>query len=233
MQALEAVDEMPRPPAIHMVGWFLFFAIWVVMAIYPFLAPLNGGEEFILPPGLLNDPAMVAVAIAGSWFTFFIAAFLAWRARLTGFDLGFVKLATGRLLWWSTGTLAALIGIWIVISALLGDNLDVVEPLTQQPSGIPHWLLWMGLAISAGFCEEFVVRGYGTGFLIRWGVNRWVAAVITSILFGILHIYEGPHAVLVIAIWGFLFAIPYVRTRSIWPGVVAHTAIDAIAPLFI
>jgi membrane protease YdiL (CAAX protease family) len=228
-----ATGERPRPAAIHMFGWFLFFAIWTVLAIYPFIAPLNGGEEYVIPPGLLNDPMMVAVAIVGSWFSFLIAAVLVWRSRLSGADVGFRRLPFRTIFRWSVGILTALIGVWIIVSAIFGDDLKVVEPLTQRPSGLYHWMLWMGLAVSAGFCEEFVVRGYGTGFLMRWGVNRWVAAVITSVLFGILHIYEGPHAMLVIAVWGLLFAIPFVKTGSIWPGVVAHTAIDAIAPFFV
>lgn len=222
-----------RPGGVHLLAWLLFFAVWIVLAIYPFIAPLNGGEEFVIPPGLLNDPSMVAVAIVTSWFSLMIAAILAWRARLSGADVGFIRLPGSRFLWWSGGTLASLFVVWIAVSIVFGDDLDVIEPLTQRPSGLYHWMLWMGLAVSAGFCEEFVVRGYGTGFLIRWGVNRWLAAIITSVIFGTLHIYEGSHAMFVIAVWGILFAVPFIKTGSLWPGVAAHTAIDAVAPFFV
>lgn len=223
----------PRPGLIHVLGWILFFATWIVLAVYPFLAPLSGEEQFVIPPGMLNDPNMVAVAIVGSWFSLMIAAVFAWRARLSGLDVGFRKLPIRQTLGWSGGTVVGLVAVWLIASGVFGERLDVVEPLTQRPSGLNHWLLWLGLAVSAGFCEEFVVRGYGTGFLIRCGMNRWVAAVATSLIFGVLHIYEGPHAVVIIAVWGLLFAIPFVKTGSLWPGVVAHTVIDAIAPFLI
>jgi membrane protease YdiL (CAAX protease family) len=232
-QTLELAAKRERPRPVHLLAWLLFFTLWVVLAVFPFVGSLSRGEEYIVPPGMLNDPAVVVIAIAGSWFSFLIAALLAWRARLTLNDVGFRLFAHQRLLWWSAGTLAGLLTVWVLVSAFFGDKLEIVEPLTRRPSGLYHWLLWMLLALSAGFCEEFVVRGYGTGFLIRWGVNRWGAAVITSAIFGLLHIYQGSGAVLVIALWGFLFAIPYVKTGSLIPGIFAHTAVDAIAPLFL
>ena len=33
-------------------------------------------------------------------------------------------------------------------------------------------------------------------------------------------------------IWGFLFAWSYLETGSLYPGMIAHTLVDAIAPLF-
>ena len=53
-----------------------------------------------------------------------------------------------------------------------------------------------------------------------------------SLYFGALHAYQGLAAVPVIAIWGFLFAYSYLKTGSLYPGMIAHTVVDGIAPLF-
>lgn len=232
---LEVPPPAPRsgPGALSLFGWIMFFSIWIFLSVWPFIAPLNGQDEFVIPPGLLDDPVMVLIAIAGAWMSFVIAAFLAWRARLTRSDVGIIDLSPLKAILWSVGTLATLIGFWVVVSITLGERLDVVEALTQRPSGVGRWLLWISLAASAGICEEFVVRGYGIGLLKRMGANPWFGAILTSVIFGVLHIYQGPHAMVVIGVWGFLFAIPYVKSGSLLPGIIAHIAIDAIAPLFI
>ena len=134
---------------------------------------------------------------------------------------------------WSLGTLGALFAVWISVGFLFGDNLEVIEALTRRPQGLHGWGLWIGLSMTAGICEEYIVRGYGIGFLRRWGINPWFAAVVTSVLFGALHFYQGLHAVYVIAVWGFVFAVPYLKTGSLLPGVIAHAAVDAVAPFFI
>jgi membrane protease YdiL (CAAX protease family) len=211
----------------------LFFGANVALAWYPFLAGRAGDPDFILRPGVLDEPIMVVTAIGGSWFAFLVAAVLAWRARLTRVDTGWVALPPRRLWTWTAITLAGLLGSWVAISLALGDRLKIIEPLTRPPQGTAHWLLWLGLAWSAGITEEFAMRGYGIGLLLRLGANRWAAAVGMSLLFGSLHVYEGLAAVPLLALWGLVFAFSYLRTGSILPGVLAHALVDGVAPLFI
>jgi membrane protease YdiL (CAAX protease family) len=224
----------PRPPGfLSLTAWMLFFGANVALAWYPFFAARAGDPGAFLRPGVLDDPAMVAVAIAGSWFGFLVAAVLVWRARLSRRDTGWVALAPRRLWAWTALTLLGLLVTWGAATLVLGNHLQIVEPLTRAPRGTAHWLLWIGLAWSAGITEEFVMRGYGIGLLVRLGANRWAAAAGMSILFGSLHVYEGVHAVPLLAVWGLVFATSYLKTGSILPGVLAHALVDGVAPLLI
>jgi membrane protease YdiL (CAAX protease family) len=211
----------------------LFFGANVALAWYPLFAARAGDPAAFMRPGVLDEPIMVALAIAGSWFGFLVAAVLAWRARLGRRDTGWVALPPRRLWAWTGLTLLGLVATWAAASLAFGDHLKIIEPLTHAPRGLAHWLLWIGLAGSAGITEEFVMRGYGIGLLVRLGANRWAAAVGMSILFGSLHVYEGVHAVPLLAVWGLVFATSYLRTGSLLPGILAHALVDGVAPLFI
>jgi membrane protease YdiL (CAAX protease family) len=223
----------PRPTAWGWIGWILYFGATLVLSAAPYLGILLGNKDLVPGPGSLNDPRMVAYSILGSWIGLVIAIFLAWSAGLSRRELGWVGLPPKRLAAWTTFTFAGLAVTGIVPSLLFGERLGIIEPLTRQPQGLAHWLLWIGLATTAGVSEEFSLRGYAIGFLRRAGVNPWTAAITMSIFFGLLHGYEGVAAVPVIAIWGMLFAYSFLKTGSLLPGVLAHVLVDAIAPLLV
>lgn len=226
------VPGRPRPALRHLAAWLAFFGSFLLLAVVPLLPP-RVGEELVVPPGILDDPDMLVVAVAGTWFSFAIAAILAWAAKLTPRELGFVGLPWRRLVGWTLLLVALLFGSVALAEAVLGDKLQIVEPLTRRPGDLGHWLLWLGLAASAGFCEEFFARGYGIGLLRRFGVPGWAGLAVTSVLFGTLHLYEGPHAVGIIALWGFLFGLSFLRTGSLLPAMLAHFLVNAVAPLLL
>ena len=230
-----AAEAPPAPPPgpgyLSLAAWIVFFFANVAIAYAPFLPLLRGEPAPALEPGLLDDPRMVAAAIVGSWLTLLIAAVLVWRARLTRADVGWVSLPAGRLLKWTALTVAGLVGTWAAVSLLLGDRLEIVEALTRRPQGPAGWALWWGLAATSGISEESVMRGYGIGLLARLGANRWAAAVGVAVLFGSLHVYQGIHAVPMMALWGFVFAVPFLRTGSLLPGTLAHAVVNGLAPL--
>jgi membrane protease YdiL (CAAX protease family) len=221
-------EHEDRPGPLAWIFWILFFAATFLLDSAPYLTKSQPIE-----PGMLDDPKMVVLSIVGIWASLPIVLVLAWRSRLTKSDVGFVGLAPRRLLLWTAGIFAGLMITGVVPSLIWGAKLSVVEPLTRPPQGLGNWMLWIALALSAGLIEEITMRGYGIGFLLRAGANRWGAAVGMALYFGLLHVYEGPAAVPVIAVWGFLFAYSYLKTGSILPGIIAHSLVDAIAPLLI
>jgi len=217
-----------RPGPLAWTFWVLFFVGTFVLDSLPYLT-----SKEPIQPGMLDDPKMVLYSIVGVWMSLAVVLLLAWRTRLTRQDMGLVGMRLKPLLTWSLGVFACLAITGVVPSLIWGEKLQVVEPLTRAPQGIAHWMLWIGLAASAGLVEEIVMRGYGIGFLLRAGAKPWWAAIAMSLYFGSLHVYEGPAAVPVIALWGFFFAYSYLKTGSILPGVIAHSMIDGIAPLFV
>ena len=99
--------------------------------------------------------------------------------------------------------------------------------------------------ISVGFVEEFLGRSMiGAGLLHKWGNTKsgiYKAAIVSSAIFGIAHIGNffvynySLLASLIQIIVAFIFGIYcfalFVRTKSVWPGIIMHALMDLCAHL--
>jgi exosortase len=97
---------------------------------------------------------------------------------------------------------------------------------------------WEGplIAISAGFAEEVTFRGYLlTGLRRLWPNATWLAVVLSSVGFALAHVAWGlqPLQFVFYIALGVLLAVGVLRSRSVWPAVVAHAGWDALAFLLL
>ncbi len=90
-------------------------------------------------------------------------------------------------------------------------------------------LLWGAATLCVGFFEEISFRGYIQSTLAS-GMNFWVAALISSMLFGATHIagdsfydWEGFFSA---TLFGLLFCLILRRTGSLWMAIGFHAATD-------
>jgi membrane protease YdiL (CAAX protease family) len=90
--------------------------------------------------------------------------------------------------------------------------------------------LWAVLLVAptAGFCEEFLYRGYLLAQLSRYLHSAAWAWVISSVAFGMAHSYQKLNGAARAALLGALLAWPVVRLGSIYPSMAAHFLIDAV-----
>ncbi|WP_144392495.1 CPBP family intramembrane glutamic endopeptidase [Pleionea sediminis] len=68
------------------------------------------------------------------------------------------------------------------------------------------------------------------GFLFQWMTQKrpvWIAAVISSLMFGASHIVP-PQAIAAV-IMSFIFIFLFVASRSIWPPIIAHVINNALS----
>jgi membrane protease YdiL (CAAX protease family) len=93
-------------------------------------------------------------------------------------------------------------------------------------------LLWIGVSISAGFCEELVFRGYFQRQFETFTHSRWIALLLQAVLFGVSHGYQGIEACLKIAGFGSLYGLLAVWRRSLRPGMMAHASGDILCGIF-
>jgi membrane protease YdiL (CAAX protease family) len=75
--------------------------------------------------------------------------------------------------------------------------------------------------------EEFLWLGLGVAALRRFGVG--FAALVSVSLRTLVHVYQGPLALIAILPFGVVFTLYYVRARRLWPVVVAHACQDLVA----
>ena len=59
--------------------------------------------------------------------------------------------------------------------------------------------------------------------------GRWAGVLVSSVVFGLMHYYQGPSGVVSIGIMGLASAVFYVRRGRIWPLIVAHALYDAVS----
>lgn len=159
-----------------------------------------------------------------------LALYLLWRTGIRPAAIGL-----GRLRWRSDVpggfALAALIGIPGLLLYLAARHLGLnaeVEPSALQSSWwrIPVLIL---IAFANGFAEETVVVGYLITRLRQLGLSPARAVWVSSALRGAYHLYQGIGAGLGNVAMGLVFGYAWCRTGRLWPLVIAHGIIDAIA----
>ena len=86
------------------------------------------------------------------------------------------------------------------------------------------------VSVTAGVCEEVVFRGFLTAYLMSWlGVPFWGAALLSSLGFGLAHMYQGPLGILKTGFVGYALALLYGLTGSLWAPILAHALMDLVA----
>lgn len=87
---------------------------------------------------------------------------------------------------------------------------------------------YAALSLTAGICEELVFRGFAVAY-VRW---LWPGApwawliVVTSVPFGLGHLYQGAGGGVVTGVLGALFCLTTLATGTLLPAMIMHAAID-------
>ena len=81
-------------------------------------------------------------------------------------------------------------------------------------------------SLSAGFCEEFLYRGFIFAIIAAAGGSKASKLIIASIAFGLAHCFWGPWGMLWTTVLGFTFGIVVLWRGNVWPAVVAHALLD-------
>ena len=72
-----------------------------------------------------------------------------------------------------------------------------------------------------------IFRGYLIAYLMAvLGAPFWVAAVLSSVVFGFAHAYQGPIGIPRTAAVGGVLALLYGLTGSLWAPMVVHAVMD-------
>jgi uncharacterized protein len=121
---------------------------------------------------------------------------------------------------------------FIGVDRLLGHGATVANPLLPAvPSGTAGMIVWIGLSLSAGICEEIVFRGYLQRQLAALSGSTGLAILGQALVFGMAHGYEGVGAVIRIVVYGLAFGMLAHWRGNIRAGMVAHAAWDILAGL--
>lgn len=176
-------------------------------------------------------------AVCSQWILTLLGFGVTLLAAPKIFIKGFGTMPLFAFLEWGTGVAAiAILALGAVISAerhsWLPQESDLVYRLVPETSREKLWAVLI-VAPTAAFCEEFLFRGYLlTQFLIWFHSPLW-ALVVSSIAFAFAHFYQGRSGMTRAGLLGALLAYPVVKWGSLYPAMLAHWMIDAVALLWL
>lgn len=217
-------EQKARPVASYRHS-LVFGGIVAVVMIAGFAAqnrPVAGG-------GLVEAHVQVIPIYASVTVMNWLLALFVWKGiRKRGVSVG--SLVGGR--WGNAREILRDLGIAAVfwgafaaaafgIDGLLGHgnekSVDVLLPQTAS-----EVVAWIATSASAGFCEEFVFRGYVQRQLLALSQSASIAVVLQGLVFGVMHAYQGWRAVVSISVLGMMFGGLAAWRKTLRIGMVAH-----------
>jgi membrane protease YdiL (CAAX protease family) len=213
---------------------------WIIFLFLSIVLPWRGHERmrhFMARPQVLHRERirLYASTILFQWM---LAAIVAWRAFARGLTLPQLGLAGGRpssifLLTFIGATLIA-VAHWMNLRRMAGSNHPAAQKLRAMaerlfPQSLTETIFFTLLALTAGMCEEFIFRGFVIAALFGAGLSSWAAVIISSLMFGVAHLYQGKGGSIGTGILGVLFASIRIAYRSIFPVVIWHAVLDVVA----
>ena len=234
---------------MKVVGWVGAIFFWVVLAALLFGARLPLTDAILVAVLLVAVPTLSAAqlplvegvrverlpAYYGSITALWLLGSASWLVgtRTGGAAaLGLGAMAPAPFLLWSLGLTAAGLVTMLVFRQIAmwtgADESPVLRdllPRTRREKGV-----FALLSVAAGAGEELAYRGYSIPVLAGL-FGTWGAGALTSVVFGALHAYQGWLGTARTALMGGILAWGFLASESLWPAIVAHTAIDLLAGL--
>lgn len=159
-------------------------------------------------------------------------AFLAWFLRVRGWTLEKFSLKVSvRGTGLGLGLMVATSALFVIVQ-LIGRHLlpiDMNSAAAFYPKGAKDLDLQLIFITSVvnGVYEELFVAGYIITALspVR---GPWTAINVSTGVRLLYHLYQGPIGILTIVPLGILYGWVYVRTKQLWPLIVAHVLVDVV-----
>ena len=197
------------------------------------------GFELLIAILIVVGVLVGIVPFSSTPFVLLFGWLMMWLRGVGWRDLGLRRPSS----WRSTLLLGVAIGVGYQYLSLY-----VIEPLIARVTGdLPDvsqfaplignkFFLFLSLVASwslAAFGEELVFRGYlmnRVADLVRANYAGWlISLILVSILFGMVHLYQGTSGILVITLTGLLLGALYLATgRNLWLSIVVHGVNDTV-----
>ncbi len=93
------------------------------------------------------------------------------------------------------------------------------------PRGDRERVVFTGVALTAGICEEILYRGFITQYLDAF-LPYWAAGVVATLAFALAHLYQGRAGAMRAGFTGAVLALLTWGSGSLVPAILLHVLID-------
>jgi len=218
------------------MSWDIWLIFLVLGVILPWRGRLRINKLKEMPHvGTMERLSLYASTIAFQWFAVVVVAWRAWAHGFTAIQLGLTIPEK------TTIVVASLVGAAIIaslqwlnlrrIGRIPVDARGPLQVLAERilPQSTVELLPYLALAITAGLCEEFLYRGFAMAVFIHVGFHAWAVVLVSSMLFGLAHSYQGRGGVLMTLLIGLVLGTSRIVYGSLVPAIFWHSAVDIVA----
>jgi membrane protease YdiL (CAAX protease family) len=218
------------------MSWDIALIFFVLAVIIPWRGRVRLKKLLAMPHvGSVERIALYASTIAFQWLAVAVVAWRAWGHGYTAVELGLTfhnktKIAAAAIV--GAATIAAL--QWLNLQRMGRVPIKargIIQSVAERilPQSTVELLPFLALAITAGLCEEFLYRGFAMAVMARLGSPVWLAVLISSILFGLAHLYQGRGGFVSTMVIGGVLGGGRIAYDSLVPVVFWHSAVDVVA----
>lgn len=200
--------------------------LFASLVVYPrHLAALREGR-----PG--HRLRMYRRTIAAQWTAAAVAVGVWLHAERPLDDLG-LGLPGGR--WFTVAAILVALIVFLLhrqlrfvrrddeLAQKLREQFETTAPFAPRNAQQMRW--FVGVGITAGVCEELLMRGYLIAYLEHF-FGLTAAVIASSLVFGLGHLYQGPPGVLKTTVAGLVVAGVYLLSGSLWLPMILHAFVD-------
>lgn len=116
-----------------------------------------------------------------------------------------------------------IVGTGFDVDGFVAERSEFLAAIPEIPL---HWTL--PFALFVGIHEEIFFRGFLLSRLRTACRSNAAAIIITSVIFGLLHSYQGLAGVFQTGAIGLVLALVATYARTLWPVIIAHAVFDTI-----
>jgi uncharacterized protein len=214
--------------------------IWLIFLVLGVILPWRGRarmKKMLAMPNVSPRERLTLYAstIAFQWFAVAVVAWRAWAHGFAASQLGLTIHGRTRILAASLVGAATIASLqWLNLRRVGRVPVEARGPLQAiaeriLPQSAAELLPYLVLAITAGLCEEFLYRGFAMAVLLRIGFQAWAVVLLSSLLFGLAHSYQGRGGIVMTVLIGIILGSSRIAFDSLVPAIFWHSAVDVVA----
>jgi membrane protease YdiL (CAAX protease family) len=216
--------------------WDVCVILFVLAVVIPWRGSIRLRQLLAKPR--LTPRQRISLYLSTITFQWIAAGVAVWRSWAHGYSAAELGLGRGRgalVVGFATIAVTAVLATlhWLNFRRMQGqlERVPRVRAMAERilPQSGSELVPFLALALTAGICEEFLYRGFAMAAFGRAGFPIWASVVVSSILFGAAHLYQGRGGAIGTGLLGLLFGTFRSVLGSLIPVVAWHAAVDVVA----